>query len=289
MIDFQLFAMLPTGPQPLPTPPDVQAFADLYAGLSLGVYSAWRTFRGNKFLHLAAHLARTRRSMALLGWECELDETAVRRALHTVCSAAPYPEMRVRLDVLAEPARSLGVDSRILLALMSFTPPPISWYEMGVSVGIARGLEREWPLAKTADFAAKRRSLMNNSVYEHLILDKSGRILEGTGSNFYAVRDGAVWTAGAGILEGITRQIILDLLPQLGIPLRLEPVNAADILALDEAAISSSSRGWLPVTAIDGQRVGDGRPGPISKQIMIAYNEYVGRMAKTAVNEKRET
>jgi branched-subunit amino acid aminotransferase/4-amino-4-deoxychorismate lyase len=283
MTDFQLFAVTSTGPRPLPVPPAARRFSDLYPGLALGVYSAFRTYDKNKFLHLEDHLARTCRSMALLGWECDFDETAVRQSLHTICTNAPYPEMRVRLDVLAEPAHSLGTDSRVLLALMSFTPPAPVIYEQGVKMDIASGLERDHPLIKTADFAIKRRTVASTA-YESLLVDEAERILEGTGSNFYAVRNGAVWTAGEGVLEGITRQIILELIAKLGIPLRLEPVMLADLPHLDEAALSSSSRALLPVVEIAGQMVGNGRPGPISQRILAAYNEYVERMVRTAVS-----
>lgn len=282
MTEFQLFAVTPTGPQRLPVPPQAQVFADLYIGLSLGVYSAWRTFDHNKFLHLEAHLTRTRRSMAALGWDFNWEETAVRHTLHTICTQAPYPEMRVRLDMLAEPARSLGTDSRILLALMPFTPLPPAMYTAGVRLDLAQGLTREQPGVKTADFAIKRRDY-NGDAYEYLLVDAAGHILEGTGSNFYAVRDGMVWTAKEGILEGITRQIILDLLPQLGLPLRLEPASVSDLPRLDEAAMSSSSRALLPVVAVAGQMIGNGRPGPITQRILAAYNEYVAGAVTTAI------
>ena len=57
---------------------------------------------------------------------------------------------------------------------------------------------------------------------EYLILDNGGHILEGTGSNFYGIKDGVVYTAGKGVLDGITRKVILSLLPDLKIPLRLQ-------------------------------------------------------------------
>lgn len=284
MTNFQLFAVTPTGPRPLVVSPGVGRFSDLYTGLTLGVYSVWRSYSHNKFLHLEAHLTRTRRSMALLGWEFELDETAVRQAIHTICTNAPYPEMRVRLDVLAEPAAALGSDSRVLLALMPFTPPAPEMYAQGVKMDIASGLERAQPLIKTADFAVKRRGF-TSAAYESLLVDEADRILEGTGSNFYAVRDGVVWTAGEGVLEGITRQIILDLVAELEIPLRLEPVTLADLSHLDEAALSSSSRALLPVVEIAGQMIGNGRPGPITQRILAAYNDYVEKMVRTAVDE----
>ena len=73
MSEFQLFAVEDAGPRPLPVPPEATQFTDLYRGLPLGVYDALRTFDHNKFLYLNRHLARTERSMALLGWSYRLD------------------------------------------------------------------------------------------------------------------------------------------------------------------------------------------------------------------------
>lgn len=284
--DVQLYAVTSAGPAALPTPPAARTFDDLYAGLSLGVYSALRTFEHHQFLYLDAHIDRTRRSMALLGWDYQLDEPALRRALHQVCLAYHRPEARVRFDVLAEPAHALGTDSRILVALMPFTPPTPDMIANGVAVGLATDLARPRPLAKTADFAVARRRYMAGpeaEVYEFLLVDAAGFILEGTGTNFYGVRQGMVYTAGQGVLEGITRQIVLELLPQLHIPLRLEAVHRAAIETLDEAFLSGSSRAILPVVQVAGRQVGNGRPGPIGRRLLMAYNDFVARTIRPAV------
>ena len=190
-----------------------------------------------------------------------------------------------------------------------------------MAVGFAGGLAREQPLAKTADFAARRPATAGLAAlerplerpptadgrplpeqpsatdplaavggrpsavvpYEYLLLDSAGRILEGTGTNFWAVRDGVMYTAGEGVLEGITREILLQLIAGLGIPLRLEAVGAADVATLDEAALSGSSRALLPVVSIAGQTVGDGRPGPIVGRVLAAYNAFVAENVRTAM------
>ena len=324
MSEFQLFAVEDAGPRPLPVPPEATQFTDLYRGLPLGVYDALRTFDHNKFLYLNRHLARTERSMALLGWSYRLDRARLLRALHAVVTAAPWPEMRVRIDILAGPAEALGATSRELIALQPFAPPPPELYATGVAVAFAAGLARERPLAKTADFAERRPATgglerrptadrrppeeeagateqrLGEEVafpipsavggqpsavglpYEYLLLDSAGRILEGTGTNFWGVRDGVVYTAGEGVLEGITREILLQIISELGIPLRLEAVSAAESAALDEAALSGSSRAFLPVIEIAGQTIGDGRPGPLTGRILAAYNAFVADNVKVA-------
>lgn len=283
----QLFAVEPSGPRSLVIPEGAAQLTDLYAGLALGVYTALRTFDHHKFLYLEQHLDRTERSMELLGWTYRWDRRLVCQTLDALCRSAPPGEMRVRIDVLAEPAVARGTNSRELIALQPFQPLPQSMYETGVAVGLAGDLARENPLIKTAEFAARRPATTmtssSSAPYEYLLTSPDGRILEGTGTNFWGIRDGVVYTAGAGVLEGITRRILLELLPQLDIPVRMEAVRLDEIGTLDEAAISGSSRAFLPVVALEGQPIGDGRPGPISKRILAAYNQFVAATIRPAV------
>ncbi len=326
MTKFQLFAVEDAGPRALRVSPDAVQFADLYRGLPLGVYTALRTFEHNKFLYLSRHLARTERSMALLGWRYTLDRARLLRTLDAVVTAAEWspqsgppqsgspqsgPEMRVRIDILADPAEALGTSSRELIAVQPFTPPPVELYEQGVVVDFAAGLHRDNPLAKTAEFAALRPTTAgltgsyelrmtsdeseegpnspgdaprsSPAPYEYLLLDDRRRILEGTGTNFWAVRDGVVYTAGEGVLEGITREILLQIIPTLGMEVRTEAVGVEDIPTLDEAALSGSSRAFVPVVAIAGRPVGDGRPGPISRRILAAYHAFVAANVRPAI------
>jgi len=285
MDHLQLFAVTAAGPQPLKIADGATELADLVHGLALGVYSSFRTFEHNKFLYLEDHLARTVRSMQLLGWDYLLDELLLRRALHAVCTAAPWVETRVRIDLLAEPAQPLGSASRVLIGVMPFKPLPAALYETGVNVGFADGLVREQPLVKTAAFveARKHYTVGTRDMYERLMVNPQRQILEGFSSNFYAIHQGVLRTAGAAVLEGITRKIILDLAGQLGVPLRLEAVHIDELSALTETAISSSSRGLLPVVTIAGQQIGTGRPGPVITRLRKAYDAFVARTIQPAL------
>ena len=80
MSNEQLFGVTDEGLLPLEFAPDAHSFVDMLDGFPLGVYSALRTFEHHKFLDLKAHLARTLRSMALLGWQYGFDEGRFRRA-----------------------------------------------------------------------------------------------------------------------------------------------------------------------------------------------------------------
>ncbi len=285
MSGVQLFAVTPDGPQPLRPPDAVAGIHDLPSGLSFGVYTAFRTFAHNRFLELQAHLDRLQQSMALLGWADTLDQRRLRQALHAVCSAYPGDDARVRVDVLAAPATLLGSASRELITLAPFTPLPARAYREGVRVAVAPQLSRPDPLVKDAAFVRARRETLPNlpQLHEYLLCDDAGRLLEGSSSNFYGVAGGVLWTAGAGVLEGITRRIVLRLAARLSIPVRLEAPLRAAVSTLDEAFLSSSSRGVLPVVQIDGESVGDGRPGPVTGRLMRAYDAYVAQALTPAV------
>ncbi|MCA9936610.1 MAG: aminotransferase class IV [Ardenticatenaceae bacterium] len=286
MVDLRFFAVTDEGVRPLPIPQNAHTFTDLLDGLPVGVYSALRTFAHNQFLFLDAHLDRTEQSMRLMGWDKQLNRQQLCAALDEVVDGAPTADSRVRFDMLAQSApQRLGTESRLLIATMPLVPPPSEYYENGVTTAFAAELTRPNPLAKTAEYSQRRAEFLqgqDTAVYEYLLLDEVGHILEGSGTNFWGVRDGVLYTAGEGILEGITRKIILQLAPQVGIPVRLQAVHHDEVAALDEAALSGSSRAFLPVVRIEGQVVGDGRPGPISKKLLKAYNSFVAANIKRA-------
>jgi branched-subunit amino acid aminotransferase/4-amino-4-deoxychorismate lyase len=169
---------------------------------------------------------------------------------------------------------------------MPFTPPPDELYQQGVAVGYATGLHRDNPLVKTADFAeARKRAAQVDRAYEQLLTNDQGEILEATSANFYAVRAGVFYTAGEGVLEGVTRRIVLDLVQAAAIPLTMQAIPITTVATLDEAMISSSSRGILPVVRIGEQVISNGQPGPITQQLIAAYNAYVEAHLQTALEQ----
>jgi branched-chain amino acid aminotransferase len=286
MSNNRLYAVTDGGNVQLPIPQEITDLTSLYAGLDLGVYSALRTYHHIKFLELDAHLDRTEKSMALLGWDYELDRERLKQALHTAVSSYPLQDARVRFDILSRPAQNLGTGSRELIALTPFKPEPKAFYTQGVGADFVPSLVRFEPLAKTAEFAERRSRMLparSQAHYEYLLLDEDENILEGTLTNFWGVRDGQVWTAGKDVLEGITRKILLQLIPSMGFRLHEEALNRRELPLLDEAFLSGSSRAVVPVVRIASYEIGDGHPGPATRQILRTYQEYVRQHAAPAV------
>jgi branched-chain amino acid aminotransferase len=104
-----------------------------------------------------------------------------------------------------------------------------------------------------------------------LLPDEDGNVTEGPGFNVFVIRGGEAATPHRGMLEGITRGVTLALCEELQIRARIRPVAADELRAADEVFITSTAGGIMPVTRIDGQSVGDGRPGPRTTQIRDLY------------------
>ncbi len=112
------------------------------------------------------------------------------------------------------------------------------------------------------------------------MVDAHGQILEGISSNFYAVLKGVLRTAGEGVLEGITRHIVLQEAAEV-IPIDYRPVRVSDLTEVGEAFITSSSREVMPVIQIDDQIIGAGQPGPITQTLLEKYRACLERDAET--------
>ena len=104
-----------------------------------------------------------------------------------------------------------------------------------------------------------------------VLLNAAGEVTEGPGFNVFAFADGALWTPQAGVLEGITRRTILELAAVRGLVTRVASFGPEVLARAEEIFMTSTAGGIMPVTLLDGQRVGDGRPGPLTLALREAY------------------
>lgn len=234
-----------------------------------GVYTVSNTQRGQRVLQLDAHLDRLEDSARREGFSLKLERGRLRLALRSMLEEAGCQEMRFRLNVprLAPDEMLITIEPRRML--------PSSLYREGVRCVTVAGLTRHNPRAKGSAWLQQRdRFRLPPDCYEALLLAADGTLLEGMSSNFHAVLAGELRTAGSGVLAGITRGIVLRLAPEI-LPVRLAGVRLDDLPALEEAFLSSSSRGLLPVVWIDGQVIGSGRPGPFTHALGEAFERHV--------------
>lgn len=110
------------------------------------------------------------------------------------------------------------------------------------------------------------------------ILIRDGVALEGTHTSFFAVKDGIIRTAPLSslILPGVTREIAIEAVLRAGIEVIEEPVRSDELASMDEMFITGTTTELVPVTLLDGNPVGSGQPGPVTKRAMELYRSAAG-------------
>ena len=104
-----------------------------------------------------------------------------------------------------------------------------------------------------------------------VLSDPDGNVTEGPGFNVFAVRGGRVTTPERGVLDGMTRTVVIELCAEDGIPLALGTIAPEELRAADEVFISTTAGGVIPITVVDGRTIGDGKPGPITLRLKSLY------------------
>ncbi len=240
-----------------------------------GVYAAFGTWHDHRVIRLDDHFERFRDSARRLGFELRIDRDLVCTELCSMLRSAGYPGARIRISVHPDDLEA-GVRAPLRAAIEPYAGPPPRLRKDGVSCRSAPHQARENPRAKQTSWLAGR-ALLPGAPYEWLLLDNEERILEGASSNFYAVIDGVLATAGGDVLFGIARSIVLEVAAGV-VPVRLEAPLAADIARMSESFITSASRGIIPVVEIDGQIVGSGRPGNTTQRLISRYDERAAEL-----------
>jgi branched-subunit amino acid aminotransferase/4-amino-4-deoxychorismate lyase len=260
---------------------DLPDFDSITTALPAGLYTTFRTYAGRtKVIGLRAHLDRLYLPARVQGIAPAIRRpSAFREVLAELLGPMESPEARVRLilDTSAEP----GI-MYVLLQAMQPLPPEI--YVHGVRAEISR-FSREKPALKQTAFISESafdRTRLGGEVFEVLLTSK-GRILEGMTSNFFYVRDGALCTAGRGVLIGVTRQTVLALAKQQGIKICIKAVALSELSLIEEAFITSSSRGIVPVVQIGEQPIADGHVGETTRRLMRRYEQQILSMAEDII------
>lgn len=109
-----------------------------------------------------------------------------------------------------------------------------------------------------------------------LLLDTDNFVAEGTGDNFFIVKDGIVITPEPrNILRGISRAYVMELCEKMGIPCVERNLDVYDVVNADEAFMTGTPFCMLPVTSLDGQKIGDGKMGQITSRLLKQWGENV--------------
>jgi branched-subunit amino acid aminotransferase/4-amino-4-deoxychorismate lyase len=248
-----------------------------------GVYDTWRTYEGRPFL-LDAHLRRLAGAARRLGLPPPGDAAAWARRTRRLLRGAGLAEGAARLTITRGRAGTgplpHGRARPTLLLTVRPLPPDLARQQReGVGVVLLpfpRDAGPGWGDVKLVGHASAvvgRMLAARRRAAEALYVAPNGAVTEGTTSNVFVVERGTLVTppADGTILRGVTRDLVLRLARRAGVAVREEAIDSARLRDADEAFLTASTIEVLPVVRIDRARVGDGRPGPVTRALQRAY------------------
>ncbi|HXO06394.1 MAG TPA: aminotransferase class IV, partial [Solirubrobacteraceae bacterium] len=153
--------------------------------------------------------------------------------------------------------------------------------ELGTQVIVARDTRRiptgsVDPTVKNFHWGDLVRGLFeayDRDAWLPILLDGDGLVSEGAGFNVFAIVDGELLTPARGVLEGITRKTAIEIAHDLGWPVRIGDIPASALYSAQEIFLTSTAGGVMPVATLDGEPVGEGRPGPMTTALRDRYWE----------------
>jgi branched-chain amino acid aminotransferase len=265
------------------TPLEEAAVSPLDHGLIVGdgVFETLRTYGGVPFAW-TRHVARLHASASGLGLQAP-DAGELRAAADAVLDANALTEARLRITVTGGPAppgsRRAPVPPTVILVAFELEPAAPSASVMVVpwtrnERGALAGL-------KTISYAENVRALAYaeaNGAHEAIFPNTRGNLCEATGSNVFLVLEGRCSTppVAAGCLNGVTRQLLLELGRANGIEIEERDVPVGALRDAEEAFVASTVREVQPIATVDGRSL-PASPGPITKQLAAAFTDLTNR------------
>jgi branched-chain amino acid aminotransferase len=242
------------------------------------------------------HLERLYQSAERIGLPFNFDKSVLIGHIKNLVSQNPFEESFVRMVVTRGiwemglgPQADENVQNTIVLYLKKFEIEQ-SWMTKGVNFKISsyeRNSKRALdPMNKTGNYLNGQLALheaKKQNYHDAIMLNAQGEITEGTTNNFWLVRnDGTIVTPDlkSGLLKGITRDKVFSIATSLGFKFEERVLYPSDIATAAESFYTSATKGIVPITQIDAQMIGNGLPGPITKQLIEGYNQLISKYIK---------
>ena len=266
--------------QELQVSPDDRAF---YFGD--GVYEVVKVLDGRVFA-LDLHLDRLYRSAAGIEISIPWSREEIAGVLTNLLERSTYPDALIYFQI------SRGVAPRkhaypsadtvpsLCAWVKAFHGLPKALHEEGAKAVIVA--DQRWPQAwiKSLNLlpnAMAADAARRAGAYEAILVGRDGLVNECSASNLFAVIDGVVRTApkSRNILWGVSRHVALQCAQALGIRVEERAFSVPEMLCADEVFLTSTSPDVLPIVDIDGHRIADGRPGPITRRLLAAFRHHI--------------
>lgn len=236
-------------------------------------YTTFRTYRHDYMLQPDSQKERLQQTCHLSQKDINIDFEAIRKGLRGILqSKNDYPDWRIRVSIDIQ--KNIG---ETYLSVGPLSVPEPEDYQNGINVDIIR-MSRDNPKAKLSAFIKSTieiKKKIGRDIKEIIMVDDTGRMLEGISSNVIIISDNTIWTAEEGVLSGITRGLVLDIIRDSGFAVCFKGFPIGDLKKCQEIFITSASRAVLPVSRVDDLWISKKTPGPITETIMKKLNNLL--------------
>lgn len=260
-----------------------------------GVYEVTRYYAGRPF-ELDRHLARLDRSLQAIRLPPPPELPQLPRITDDLLDRNGTPDAKVYWQITRGPAPrdyALPRAARPTVLVIAYALGPIDLGEPCPTLRAATAPDERWSNCWIKSLMLLANMLAANAALDAgadvAILHRDGRVTEGAAANVFVVRDGVLWThpADRWILPGVTRAVVLDLARELGLPVREEAVAVDELRAADEVFLTGTTTQVAAVTSVDGQTIGGGVPGPITRRLHAAFLDRVRQACLSPVGTAR--
>ena len=254
-----------------------------------GVFEGIR-FYNRRVFRLEEHIRRLFDSARAIVLEIPWTQEEVCRYVVETVAANGLDDGYIRL-VVTRGSGGLGLNpdlckrASMFIIASTISLYPKEHYENGLAV-ITCATRRPAPAALMPQ--VKSLNYLNNvmakveaiqaGALEAVMLNEQGYVAECTGDNIFIIRDGVLHTpqVNDGALDGITRRVILELASQLGVPIVERQLTRYDIFVADECFLTGTAAEVIPVVELDRRKIGEGKPGPVTRRFIAAFKELAG-------------
>lgn len=245
-------------------------------------------FYERKIFKFDEHLQRLYHGCDYLGFEMSIGLKELREIVLETCRQADLPDGYIRLNVTR--GTGLGLDPKnmdrtpnvmVMVSTLALYPP--EKYEVGLTCNLspirvipADSLDpRVKCIGRYASNILAKQIANRQGAGDGLMLNHEGFIAEGTGNNVFFVKDRVIRTPhpSCGILQGITRDAVIELARSNGYQVEETRLTVFDVYASDEAFFTGTATEVIPFVALDGTKIGCGTPGDVTRHMMALFHE----------------
>jgi len=251
-----------------------------------GIFEGIRCYGGNVFC-LDEHIVRLYESAKSILLDIPLTPTEMADAVLETLRVNGLDDAYIRL-IVSRGVGNLGLDPRscaqasVVIIAEQIALYPAEHYEKGLSI-VTVPTRRNVPDALNPKI--KSLNYLNNvlvkieaaraGALEALMLNQDGYVCEGSADNVFLVKNGKVITPPTylGALEGITRNVVMEVCERLGIPCTETPFTRHDVYVADEVFLTGTAAEMIPVIEVDGRMIGEGRPGEMTRLLTAEFRK----------------